>query len=157
MPHKDLWKGLFMGKWDFMRCQLGKGWGRRFIHRMVALTRNPNLTMTANTNRRIPKTFPGTCDVMDTEWYKWREVHAFASLGKLSSGRVPACDTCVHVFCALLGSRLRRSKFAISAAQQPYASLVYIYIYTRNIALASLAHVSSALRAGCFPEPWNSV
>ena len=41
--------------------------GRCFIYRMVALTRNPNLTMTANTNRTIPKTLPGTCDVMDTE------------------------------------------------------------------------------------------
>ena len=34
---------------------------------MVALTGNHNLTTSANTNRRIPKTFTGTCNVMDTE------------------------------------------------------------------------------------------
>ena len=36
---------------------------------------------------------------------------------------MPACDTCVHVSVLLPGSQLRRSKFAISAAQKADANL----------------------------------
>ena len=50
---------------------------------------------------------------------------------------------CLHArsvcaFAGALGSQLRRSKFVISAAQQAYANLVYIYNYTWWMTLSDL-------------------
>ena len=102
--------------------------GRCFIYRMVALTRNPNLIMTANTTGGFPRQSQELAMLWiqnDTDEGKFMLSQAWASCQQQESACMQYLSTCLHV---VLGSRLRRSKFAISAAQQAYANLVYIYI-----------------------------